>query len=141
MEARASQARVPVQTLIDFLETGDSIDDLLRVYPYIPREQVHAFLELSQSCSRGMRYNRIPIGWQRLKDHVLLPRVQEQFDVLVTIDGGFEHEHNLKKLSLGIAIVHVSKTSWSFYRPLERRLKEAVIAVKPGQVIHVRSDD
>ena len=40
--------RVPVQTLIDFLETGDSINDFLKVYPYIPREQVHAFLELSK---------------------------------------------------------------------------------------------
>jgi uncharacterized protein (DUF433 family) len=36
--------RVPVQTLIDFLETGESVDDFLAVYPSIPREQVHAFL-------------------------------------------------------------------------------------------------
>jgi len=43
--------RVPVQTLIDFLETGDSIDGFLRVYPYIPREQVHAFLELSKDLT------------------------------------------------------------------------------------------
>jgi len=37
--------RVPVQTLIDFLETGESVDDFRAVYPSIPREQVHAFLE------------------------------------------------------------------------------------------------
>ncbi|HTP34017.1 MAG TPA: DUF433 domain-containing protein [Candidatus Acidoferrales bacterium] len=40
--------RVPVQTLIDFLETGETINDFLRVYPDIPREQVMAFLELSK---------------------------------------------------------------------------------------------
>ena len=39
--------RVPVQTLLDFLETGESIDDFLAVYPYIPRQQVLTFLELS----------------------------------------------------------------------------------------------
>ena len=43
--------RVPVQTLIDFLETGDSVDGFLRTYPYIPREQVHAFLELSKDLT------------------------------------------------------------------------------------------
>jgi len=34
--------RVPVQTLIDFLETGETIDDFLRVYPSISRGRVHA---------------------------------------------------------------------------------------------------
>jgi uncharacterized protein (DUF433 family) len=29
--------RIPVQTLIDFLETGESIDDFLAVYPYSAR--------------------------------------------------------------------------------------------------------
>ncbi len=43
--------RVPIQTLIDFLETGESIDDFLAVYPYISREQVHAFLELSKDLT------------------------------------------------------------------------------------------
>lgn len=39
--------RIPVQTLFDFLETGETIDHFLAVYPYIPREQVMAFLHLS----------------------------------------------------------------------------------------------
>ena len=43
--------RVPVQTLFDFLETGESIDGFLKVYPYIRREQVHAFLELSKDLT------------------------------------------------------------------------------------------
>ena len=43
--------RVPVQTLIDFLETGESIDNFLAIYPYIPRQQVHTFLELSKDLT------------------------------------------------------------------------------------------
>ena len=43
--------RVPVQTLIDFLETGDSINDFLAAYPYIPRQQVITFLELSRDIT------------------------------------------------------------------------------------------
>lgn len=37
--------RVPVQTLIDYLEGGDSIDDFLAGFPTVRREQVIAFLE------------------------------------------------------------------------------------------------
>lgn len=37
--------RVPVQTLIDYLEGGDSIDDFLEGFPSVKREQVIAFLE------------------------------------------------------------------------------------------------
>lgn len=37
--------RVPVQTLIDFLEAGDSIDEFLDGFPSVKREQVVAFLE------------------------------------------------------------------------------------------------
>jgi uncharacterized protein (DUF433 family) len=42
---------VPVQTLLDFLETADSIKDFLSAYPYIPRAQVLAFLELSRDIT------------------------------------------------------------------------------------------
>jgi uncharacterized protein (DUF433 family) len=37
--------RVPVETLLDYLEAGDSIDDFLEGFPSVQREQVIAFLE------------------------------------------------------------------------------------------------
>jgi uncharacterized protein (DUF433 family) len=37
--------RVPVQTLIDYIEGGDSIDDFLEGFPTVKRELVIAFLE------------------------------------------------------------------------------------------------
>lgn len=37
--------RVPVQTLLDYLEAGDSIDEFLNGFPSVKREQVIAFLE------------------------------------------------------------------------------------------------
>jgi len=37
--------RVPIQTLIDYLEGGESIDDFLEGFPTVTREQVIAFLE------------------------------------------------------------------------------------------------
>jgi len=37
--------RVPVQTLLDYLEGGETIDDFLKGFPTVSREQVIAFLE------------------------------------------------------------------------------------------------
>jgi len=40
--------RVPVQTLIDYIKGGESIDDFLDGFPTVTREQVIAFLEEAQ---------------------------------------------------------------------------------------------
>ncbi len=37
--------RVPVQTLLDYLEAGETIDDFLEGFPSVTRGQVIAFLE------------------------------------------------------------------------------------------------
>ena len=38
-------SRVPVQTLLDYLQAGDNGDDFLAEFPSISRAQVVAFLE------------------------------------------------------------------------------------------------
>ena len=40
-----SGTRVPIQTLLDYLEAGESIDDFLQGFPSVTRDQVVAFLE------------------------------------------------------------------------------------------------
>ncbi len=37
--------RVPVQTLIDYLERGETIDDFLDGFPTVTRDQVISFLK------------------------------------------------------------------------------------------------
>ena len=37
--------RVPIQTLIDYLKAGETIDDFLEGFPTVSREQVIEFLE------------------------------------------------------------------------------------------------
>lgn len=37
--------RVPLQTLLDYLEAGESIDDFLTGFPSVTREQVVLFLQ------------------------------------------------------------------------------------------------
>ena len=43
--------RVPIQTLLDFLQAGDRLDDFLDEFPTVTREQAVAFLELSMEAA------------------------------------------------------------------------------------------
>lgn len=40
--------RVPVKNLFDYLEAGDSLDDFLKSFPSVTREQAIAALELAR---------------------------------------------------------------------------------------------
>ena len=40
--------RVPVQTLLDYLESGESIEQFFADYPRVKREQVTQFLRLAK---------------------------------------------------------------------------------------------
>lgn len=40
-----ANTRVPVQTLLDYLKAGESIDDFLEGFPTVTKEQVIAFLQ------------------------------------------------------------------------------------------------
>ena len=42
--------RVPVQTLMEYLEAGDSLDDFLEDFPSVSREHAIAVLELAKSA-------------------------------------------------------------------------------------------
>jgi len=45
--------RVPVQTLLDYIEAGDTIDDFLEGFPTVTRKQVIAFLENTRRLKIG----------------------------------------------------------------------------------------
>ncbi len=42
--------RVPVQTLLDYLEGDDTLDEFLDGFPGVSREQAIAFLELAKEA-------------------------------------------------------------------------------------------
>ena len=42
--------RVPVQTLIDYLEAGERLDDFLNDFPTVSREQVTRVLEIAKEA-------------------------------------------------------------------------------------------
>jgi uncharacterized protein (DUF433 family) len=44
-----SGTRVPVQTLLDYIEEGDTLDNFLRDFSTVTREQAVQFLELARA--------------------------------------------------------------------------------------------
>lgn len=47
--------RVPVETLIDYLKGGHSVDEFLEGFPTVERWQVEAFLDLSPAAVDHLR--------------------------------------------------------------------------------------
>jgi uncharacterized protein (DUF433 family) len=45
-----ADTRVPVKNLFDYLEAGDSLDDFLKSFPSVTREQAVAALELAREA-------------------------------------------------------------------------------------------
>lgn len=76
-------------------------------------------------------------SWDALEDGPLLAVAQEEFDVLVTIDGNLEFQQNLSKFKIGITVVHVAKNQLAHYRAMQRDLLAAIEKVRPGEAFHV----
>ena len=67
----------------------------------------------------------LELGWGGLPDHILLERLQGRCDVFLTIDRGFEHQHNLALLRFGIVIVQVSRNRLAHYEAIEEKISQA----------------
>jgi hypothetical protein len=80
------------------------------------------------------------LGWGGLPDNILIDRLRGQCEVFLTIDQGFEHEHNLSLLGFGIVIVHVPRNRLGHYAAIRDEIIHAVSTVRPGEVVHVGQD-
>ena len=75
------------------------------------------------------------LGWAGWQDHVLVPKMQGRFDVFLTIDKGFEFEHDLKKLSFGIVVLETANNQMPSYERVMQELVRLILCVAPGQVV------
>ena len=73
----------------------------------------------------------------RDRSHILLPQIQGRFDVFLTIDKGFEFEHNLEKLSFGVIVLEASNNQMTSYERLLNELVEQIRSAVPGRVVRV----
>lgn len=78
------------------------------------------------------------LGWGGKPDHVLIGEIESRFDVFVTIDKGFEFEHDLKERPFGIIVLTAANNQMPSYERLLDELTRQIQSVRTGQVVHVR---
>jgi predicted nuclease of predicted toxin-antitoxin system len=77
------------------------------------------------------------IDWMALSDAQILERAAGQIEVFITLDQGFEFQHNLDGISFGIVIVHVKRNRLQEYEALADELRVAIELIRPGEILHV----
>ncbi len=78
-------------------------------------------------------------GWNG-KNGELLRLAQAEFDVLVTMDGSLEYQQNLRQLALGIVVLHARSNRRQDTAPLIRQVNEALLTIRPGEVVHIQGE-
>src|SRR5216684_1179576 len=84
--------RVPVQTLLDYLEAGDSIDECL-----------------AGRLSRDLLGHEVKtarqLGWISIRNGELLTLAAQEFDVFVTVDRNLSSQQNLVPLTIAVIVL------------------------------------
>ncbi len=79
------------------------------------------------------------LGWSGIENGELLRRAASAgFDALVTKDANVQFEQNLVNLPLAVVVVHAASNDIDDLRPLLPALLQALAALPPKQITHVR---
>ncbi len=62
------------------------------------------------------------LGWAGQRDNVLIRHIQDRFDIFLTLDRGFEFEHNLGIQPFGVIVLQAANNQIASY---ERLMKTA----------------
>jgi hypothetical protein len=76
-------------------------------------------------------------GWKGRKNGDLLAAAEEEFDVLLTMDRGIEHQQNLSSFDLAIARLVAPGNTYEDLAPLMEEADAAVRRTRPGRVLRV----
>ena len=77
------------------------------------------------------------LGWAGLKNGRLLARAQEEFDVLITMDGAMASEQNLARIRLAIVALRAPSNRLQDTSPLMPKVLALLPTLKPGKVVKV----
>ena len=86
----------------------------------------------------GHEVKSVPrLGWAGLKNGKLLARAQENFDVLITMDGSMASQQNLSKLKIAIVALRARSNRLADTSPLMPKVLALLATLKPGKVAKV----
>lgn len=81
----------------------------------------------------GHEVESVPLlGWAGIKNGALLARAQDQFDVLITMDGNLPREHDLTKYDLAVIALSAPTNRLADTRPLMPEVLALLPTVQKG---------
>lgn len=79
-------------------------------------------------------------GWKGKRNGELLEEAAETFDVLVTMDKGFEYQQNISEYAIGVILISARSNRLQDIQPAMLEVNQVLRDVQPGQVIHVNAN-
>src|SRR5438128_2498787 len=73
--------------------------------------------------------------WQSTADHQLIQLAQDYFDVLLTLDRGFEFQHTSRRLTFGMVVFHPARNGGKDKGRWGEPRSQAVKTVRRGKVL------
>ncbi|NCR10791.1 MAG: DUF433 domain-containing protein [Microcystis aeruginosa LG13-11] len=121
--------RIPIKTLLDYLEAGDSLDVFLDHFPSVSKEQAIASLELA-----------VKIGWSGKKNGELLKLIsQNGFTILLTTDQNLRYEQNLQQAGIAVIVLVAPTNKISDLLPLMPDVRNVLNTIATGEFIEIIS--
>ena len=72
------------------------------------------------------------MGWSGRKNGALIEAAEREFDVLVTIDQGIQHQQNLANRKLGVLILDARSNQIEDLLPILPLARSALRSLRPG---------
>lgn len=87
---------------------------------------------------RGFEVITVPErGWAGVTNGELSNRSEDEFDALLTMDQGIEHQRNIRKRALGVVTVVAPNNEYETLLPLVPEMEEALRQIEAGTVVSV----
>jgi len=122
--------RVPVQTLLDYLEAGQPLSEFLEDFRPCPKSKLSPHLSrrkppsslvrvlLDECVPRRLKHELVghdvrtapEMGWASKRNGELLRLAEREFDAFLTVDRKLQHQQNLSTFPIAI-IVMLARTN------------------------------
>jgi len=77
------------------------------------------------------------MGWAGKKNGLLLSLAEPEFDVLITMDQGFEHQQNLADRRIALLLLVAPSNQLEDLAPVVPSALAALAGIQPGSVVRV----
>lgn len=76
-------------------------------------------------------------GWKGKQNSELLEQASSTFDVLVTMDKGFEYQQNISNYAISVIVISAKSNKIQDIQPAMLKVNKVIRDLQPGKVIQV----